>query len=621
MLLLIISSLCALPILLKIAAYATPAMRGRLSKTISGLLFCDLLIRIYCQQEVPFHLCAMMEGVAILVLWGRWQWGYEILLFFGASGAFLALLFPIEAKESGHTIAFFVRHFFIAFTPIFLTLHESARPRPNAWWKSVAYLLPTVPAVGLYNAFFDKNYMYLCELNMPYFVKAIVLPWPYYILEGFCILLALSFTIAKIVKRLDAKKERRPTILIMTSKGGGGHLTAAKAKIAEMKEKYPEMAVIEKQPFAALLKIDIWAFAQKTGNTKALTFIDNAGRKYFAFFIEVGFFFYALLALRKHKTTLIIDTLSFGAKATIKAIRYRKWRYKEVVLYEKILTELPTEKTENFFFYLARLSSKDRPYFRLMTTYPLLKEGETDAAFWLKHTGLSMENIVYGSLPVRKAFQEYADKKRVESKKIVLEILYKDSKSQGITEEAASFGNFVYEKREKSLLITLHPKDKVAMLMMGANPQTEAMLSYVDHFIQFSQKHTQKNRKDLLFIFCSTDKGLQEKILSHIKNTKDYPASLTIFVLPYQDDRVLAPLLHRADLTISRSGGLTSMELFLVATGSIFIHKEDKKFTMPIWEYGNFTYLAAKKGAKLISMASFPEIAGDYFTKGAADRR
>jgi hypothetical integral membrane protein (TIGR02206 family) len=613
---LIISSIFALPILLKIAAYASPAMRGRLSKAMSGLLFCDLLIRTYCQQEVPFHLCAMMEGVAILVLWGRWQWGYEILLFFGGTGAFLALLFPIEAKENGHTIAFFVRHFFIAFTPIFLTLYENARPRPNAWWKSATYLLPTVPAVGLYNTLFDKNYMYLCELNMPYFVKAIVLPWPYYILEGFCILLALSFTIAKIVKRLDAKKERRPTILIITTGGGGGHLTAAKAKSIEMKEKYPEISVIEKQPFAALLKINIlWVFAQKTGNTKALAFIGSTGIRRFEFVIEIAVFFYLLVVLRRYKVALIIDTLPCGSKAFMNYIRYRKWRYKEVILYEKILTELPTEKTENFFFCISKLSPKERPYFRLMTTYPLLKEGETEVAFWLKHTGLSMENIVYGPLPVRKAFQDYAGKKRVENKKVVLEILYKDSKSQVLTEEAASFGNFVYEKREKHLAITLHPKDKVAMLMMGANPQTEAMLSYVDYFIQFSRKHTQKNRKDLLFIFCSTDKGLQEKILSHIKNTKDYPTSLTIFVLPYQDDRVLAPLLHRADLTISRSGGLTSMELFLVATGSIFIHKEEKNFTMPIWEYGNFTYLAAKKGAKLISTASFPEVAGDYFTK------
>jgi hypothetical protein len=133
-----------------------------------------------------------------------------------------------------------------------------------------------------------------------------------------------------------------------------------------------------------------------------------------------------------------------------------------------------------------------------------------------------------------------------------------------------------------------------------------------------------------LIIFCAKSTkqhSLQNKIAQMLLNTKDYPSTLTILPLPYQEDTIVAPLFHRSDLTLTRSGGITAMELLTTCSKTILIHKgvppkwlpnflkelPTVKEGMPPWERGNARYLEVKKGAKIVTPETFKSVVKNYF--------
>jgi len=80
--------------------------------------------------------------------------------------------------------------------------------------------------------------------------------------------------------------------------------------------------------------------------------------------------------------------------------------------------------------------------------------------------------------------------------------------------------------------------------------------------------------------------------------------------MSFQKADVIASLFHRSDVTITRSGGQTIMELIKIGKGKKFIHSEskldDSNFDIllkgiPFWEAGNACYLNKKDTGNLIS--------------------
>lgn len=368
--------------------------------------------------------------------------------------------------------------------------------------------------------------------------------------------------------------------LILTIAAGGGHLEAAKVKQLELEEKYPGIVIITRDialdfiPGGKIL-VDYWNRSQTKGASSNMADFAQKVQRIAEYLIWIPIFFAMIRLLEKEEIDVIIDTQAFGTNAMIKAIRYMLWRHKKIISFEKVLTELPSKEFNFFAESMRTLSSKDCPFIRFVTTTPLLEEGETEASFWQTYYHLPMDSISYQVLPIRPAFRVYMGKTRIKEE-------------------------MTFPFTEGSLTVSFD--DKVYFLMLGSRPAERAVLQYVQEFMK--EKSPSKGR-NILLVLCGNQKDLFNKVSEYAKKA---PSQCLIIPLAYQGDHIIAPLLYRADFTITRSGGLTSMELYLVATGQILIHTEGGKSGMPIWEWGNFTYLQVTKGALLVTPGTFSEV-------------
>jgi hypothetical protein len=99
--------------------------------------------------------------------------------------------------------------------------------------------------------------------------------------------------------------------------------------------------------------------------------------------------------------------------------------------------------------------------------------------------------------------------------------------------------------------------------------------------------------------------------------------------LSFQNDETIASVFYRSDLTCTRSGGQTAMELMCVMQGEIWIHSEAIKepgqteaLTMdqllrgiPGWEAGNAVYLHRFRRAKIVTPETFMPLGRQVFIK------
>jgi hypothetical protein len=119
--------------------------------------------------------------------------------------------------------------------------------------------------------------------------------------------------------------------------------------------------------------------------------------------------------------------------------------------------------------------------------------------------------------------------------------------------------------------------------------------------------------------------SLFQKVADLVERAKNYPSNLSIIPFSFQLDDVIAPLFYRSNLTCTRSGGQTAMELMVVCSGEIWIHSETKKNPLkkedptseellkgiPGWEAANALYLKSIKNAKIAT----PETCGPLARK------
>ena len=118
-------------------------------------------------------------------------------------------------------------------------------------------------------------------------------------------------------------------------------------------------------------------------------------------------------------------------------------------------------------------------------------------------------------------------------------------------------------------------------------------------------------------------KNLFETISNYVQNSLDFPKNASIFPISYQQDDALASIFFRSDVTITRSGGQTGIEIMSVGTGKNFIHSEvefdennppkemDLLKGLPAWEGGNALLIKERIGSRFI----IPE----YFEKETFD--
>lgn len=428
-------------------------------------------------------------------------------------------------------------------------------------------------------------------------------------------------------------------LLVVTTSGGGGHLQAASAKILEEQLKNPKIHVFRYDvvrsaggKWLGKFMMGLWDKTQRRGSVRSLEFIATI-IPLFDLLFWIPVFCHLLYRLFKYNIDQVVDTQPMCLSSITAAVRIYCFFKKKSIFIEKILTELPTDYASHYLKPIKRLGEKSRKLIRLVTTKPLLTNNETAEIFWQKHCGLSDKGIAYGDFPIRPSFKKY-QKKQKTNESLTLSIKLKNSEEKALLEELlhSRKANAIFE--ETSLKLTIAPNDKVTTLMLGSQTVQQASLSYVENFINMIKSDPNKSTHHYFFVFCSHKQletmSLQEEIYQLIVRSSDYPSNLSIIPMSSQEDDVIAPLYFRSDATLTKSGGVTAMELIAVAQGKIWIHHEDKLSPleklliknpffnvpsykgMPKWEYGNATYLEEIKGAEMITPDTFSTASRSY---------
>lgn len=142
---------------------------------------------------LPLELCDVTLWLTVIAIFTRRPAIFEFAYLAGISGSGMALITPdLWAPFSSYpTIHFFLQHGGIVGSLLFLVWSGYARPRPGCVWRVLLAVNAYAAALGMFNAAFHTNYMYLCTKPESASLLDLFGPWPFYLLGGEAIALAL----------------------------------------------------------------------------------------------------------------------------------------------------------------------------------------------------------------------------------------------------------------------------------------------------------------------------------------------------------------------------------------------------------------------------------------------
>ncbi len=427
---------------------------------------------------------------------------------------------------------------------------------------------------------------------------------------------------------------------------GGGHVTAKNAKQEQIQKEYRQLNkeidtstydidftgekilnAIQIPFFGGLGEMGarMWNNAQKAGDLKFLTrYASMSWLSEIIFYPLVYFKVKRMLQNMEVEPKHIVMTQAFGARAIADAVlavnKSRKWQMKIDIYF----TDIPSTKAIHFLPSIKNAVSSPalQNIVRLHAPKPLLKAEETEENFWKKHCG-NINVITDETYPIRQAFLNTDYLKQELEKEALdfqLKINHPSEKSiieNGLrNEEAAHFS-------ETHATISIQKQDKVGFLMLGSQPTTLSVLNWIESFVTAKNKKEQENaentdpRQEYLFLYCGApplteNNPLLDEVNEYITRLKAegrLPSNFNIVPFTNQSANEIALLMARANTTITRSGGATTMEILtLFETGVVrkehkttIIHSEAMQY--------NLELMAAKKkiGKLLFHIYSKPE--------------
>ncbi len=137
-------------------------------------------------EGMPFQLCDLALWLTVISALTLKQRPFEVAYFSGLGGSSMAVLTPeLWAPFLSYpTSCFFLAHGGVTATILFLCWAKQARPLRGAVWRVFLILHVYAAGVGLFNAVFDTNYMYLCEKPASASLLDYFGSWPTYLLVG-----------------------------------------------------------------------------------------------------------------------------------------------------------------------------------------------------------------------------------------------------------------------------------------------------------------------------------------------------------------------------------------------------------------------------------------------------
>lgn len=405
-----------------------------------------------------------------------------------------------------------------------------------------------------------------------------------------------------------------PRVLILTCSGGSGLLQAAIAKEQEIQRQDPATHFVRRDmlkdwfwKFIGQYSIQKWDRAQRIGDVKTLEWL-IARQSLADLFFWPLIFYRALTTFFREKIDRMIDTQPLGTSAVLLALRLYNWKSGKKIVLEKVAVDLPTERNTHIFRPIKKLSSKSKKNLRLITLPPLPDSStQTPQEFWRKHCGLEQDEVVYEYYPVRQSFRKFQKMERDEQP-FRFEARFSNAEEGELLSKAIRHRSIDAKMGESHVRFSIGCKDRVITLLLGSQPAFAATLGYVREM----QRMTQNFGAEIhLFVLCAKHVPGKDSLLKQVAALSGL-SKLNVIPLSFQNDEVIAPLFFRSDLTCTRSGGHTAMELMCTMKGEIWIHSESKKQQgelaleellrgIPGWEAGNALYMHKFHNAKIVT--------------------
>ncbi len=419
----------------------------------------------------------------------------------------------------------------------------------------------------------------------------------------------------------ESSRNKPKKLLIITCSGGGGLIQAANAKEQEARARDPDLQIVRRDVFrdwiwksAGKFFIFCWNGSQIKGIVAFQSFC-VWGQLLIDKIFWPNFFISALYTFYKEEVDMIIDTQNMGTSAILTALRVYNRRAKKQIQLHKVLVDLPTKKATHFFWPIKALSKKNRKLIRLVTVAPLLEEGQTAEEFWQSNCKLSEQEILYEDVYVRQTFLKFKNKSKAVDP-MVLKLKTKSSDEIHLMRKSYEKGFAKGRITNEEIEFTIAPQDTVLTILLGSQPASEATFNYVKKILQIAREESGKRIH--LFVFCADhrpdEQSLFRKVSDYVSRIQDHPSHFSVIPFSFQNDEAIAPLFYRSDMTCTRAGGQTAMELMCVGNGEIWIHSEARnpniKGDLPIedllkgipgWEAANALYLQKVRGAKIVT--------------------
>lgn len=381
-----------------------------------------------------------------------------------------------------------------------------------------------------------------------------------------------------------------PTGVFLWARSGGGHRTA---KDGIKQQKIKEYAARGKQLDT---KTDIDITGEKVLSSIRLPFVgglgdigvrawDNAQKKGDLKFLEnyaswgwIGeIIFYPLVYFRmkwllqdlKVEPEFVVSTQAFCLNAIMQAMRsvnkQKSWNMHMHVY----LTDMPSKKAIHFFPSIRKVAGNSalRDMVTLHAPPPLTKKGQTDEAFWKKHCG-KIRVITNEKFPIRDAFLDTTKlKEKLLKPSVDVNIKLNNPVEAAIIKKGLS-EDIAPQVGGDSIALNIKTEDKLAFLMLGSMPTTKSVLEWVNSFAEESKKPSPN--QNYFFLYCGLPDTPEEPNLllravsqeiDKLKAAGEIAKNFNIIPFTNQSADEIALLMARSDVSITRSGGATSMEL------------------------------------------------------------